>query len=51
VIKNTKLPAVLTETGFLTNSVENAKLVDPKFQDQVARALVAAIREYYEKNK
>ncbi|WP_019123937.1 N-acetylmuramoyl-L-alanine amidase family protein [Brevibacillus massiliensis] len=51
VIKNTKMPAVLTETGFLTNSVENAKLVDPKFQDQVARALVAAIREYYEKNK
>ncbi|MFM1653855.1 N-acetylmuramoyl-L-alanine amidase [Brevibacillus sp. B_LB10_24] len=51
VIKNTKMPAVLTETGFLTNSVENAKLMDPKFQDQVARALAAAIREYYEKNK
>ncbi|MFD2369595.1 N-acetylmuramoyl-L-alanine amidase [Brevibacillus sp. GCM10020057] len=47
VIKNTKMPAVLTETGFLSNPSENAKLTDPAFQDKIARALVAAIREYY----
>lgn len=47
VIKNTKMPAVLTETGFLSNPTENAKLTDPAFQDKIAKALVAAIREYY----
>lgn len=48
VIKHTKMPAVLTETGFLTNPTENALLIDPQFQEKVARALVAAIREYYD---
>ncbi|WNC15327.1 N-acetylmuramoyl-L-alanine amidase family protein [Brevibacillus brevis] len=47
VIKNTKMPAVLTETGFLSNPTENAKLTDPAFQDKIAKALVDAIREYY----
>ncbi|MFJ9500009.1 N-acetylmuramoyl-L-alanine amidase [Brevibacillus centrosporus] len=47
VIKNTKMPAVLTETGFLSNPTENAKLTNPAFQDKIAQALVAAIREYY----
>lgn len=49
VIKNTTMPAALTETGFLTNSFENSQLMSPAFQDKVAQALVAAIREYYEK--
>ncbi|MGQ7280577.1 N-acetylmuramoyl-L-alanine amidase [Brevibacillus thermoruber] len=47
VIKNTKMPAVLTETGFLSNPTENAQLTSPAFQDKVAKALAAAIREYY----
>ncbi|MGK5510069.1 N-acetylmuramoyl-L-alanine amidase [Brevibacillus formosus] len=48
VIKNTKMPAVLTETGFLSNPQENAQLTNPEFQDKIAKAIVAAIREYYE---
>lgn len=48
VIKNTKMPAVLTETGFLTNPSENAQLMNPAFQDKIAKALVASIREYYQ---
>lgn len=48
VIKNTKMPAVLTETGFLSNPSENAQLMSPAFQDKIAKALVAAIREYYQ---
>jgi len=47
VIKNTKMPAVLTETGFLSHSYESAQLASPAFQEKVAQALVAAIREYY----
>lgn len=48
VIKNTKMPAVLTETGFLSNPQESAQLMNPAFQDKIAKAMVAAIREYYE---
>lgn len=48
VIKNTKMPAVLTETGFLSNPQENALLTSPVFQDKIAKALVEAIREYYQ---
>lgn len=48
VIKNTKMPAVLTETGFLSNPNESAQLMNPAFQDKIAKAMVAAIREYYE---
>jgi len=47
VIKHTKMPAVLTETGFLSNAIENQKLKSPEFQAKVAAALAAAIREYY----
>ncbi|MBU8715684.1 MULTISPECIES: N-acetylmuramoyl-L-alanine amidase [Brevibacillus] len=48
VIKNTKMPAVLTETGFLSNPQENALLTSSEFQDKIAKALAAAIREYYQ---
>ncbi|CAM5780518.1 MULTISPECIES: N-acetylmuramoyl-L-alanine amidase [Brevibacillus] len=48
VIKHTTMPAVLTETGFLSNPGENAKLTSPAFQQKVAEALAAAIREYYQ---
>lgn len=47
VIKHTQMPAVLTETGFLSNAIENAQLTSPAFREKVAQALVAAIREYY----
>ncbi|MET3291684.1 UNVERIFIED_CONTAM: N-acetylmuramoyl-L-alanine amidase [Brevibacillus sp. OAP136] len=47
VIKNTKMPATLTETGFLTNEIENKQLMSPAFQDKIAQALATAIREYY----
>ena len=48
VIKNTRMPAVLTETGFLSNPSENRQLTSPAFQEKVAKALATAIREYYD---
>lgn len=48
VIKHTNMPAVLTETGFLSNPAENRQLTSPAFQEKIAKSLVAAIREYYE---
>lgn len=48
VIKKTTMPAVLTETGFLTNKIENSQLTSPDFQNKIAQALADAIREYYQ---
>lgn len=48
VIKQTTMPAVLTETGFLSNKIENSQLISPEFQTTIAQALAQAIREYYQ---
>ncbi|WP_052947851.1 N-acetylmuramoyl-L-alanine amidase family protein [Aneurinibacillus tyrosinisolvens] len=49
VTRNTKMPSVLVEVGFLTNQVENHKMFDPSFQQGVARELAAGITEYYDR--
>ncbi|QJC51937.1 AMIN domain-containing protein [Paenibacillus albicereus] len=46
VIKKTTMPAVLTESGFLTNSKDNAILFDENKQNEIAQALVRGIKEY-----
>ncbi|QGG56175.1 AMIN domain-containing protein [Paenibacillus sp. B01] len=46
VIKQTTMPAVLTESGFLTNAKDEAILFDEKKQNEIAQALVAGIKEY-----
>lgn len=47
VTKNTNMPSTLIEVGFLTNSADNKKMLDPDFQQRVAEAMAAAINEYY----
>ncbi|RKD24034.1 hypothetical protein BEP19_06395 [Ammoniphilus oxalaticus] len=47
VIKQTKMPSVLLELGFMSNAAENAQMQDPIFQQRVAKALAEAIYEYY----
>ncbi|GAB7386750.1 hypothetical protein BSNK01_05860 [Bacillaceae bacterium] len=46
VIRNTKMPAVLIETGFVTNPEEEKRLNSAAFQEAIARAVVEAIKEY-----
>lgn len=46
VIKNTEMPAVLTETGFLTNPTEEELLFQDEFQNKIAEALAQSIIEY-----
>ena len=46
VIDNTEMPAVLVEVGFISNQREARKLVTPSYQDELARALSAAIQDY-----
>jgi N-acetylmuramoyl-L-alanine amidase len=46
VLGNTKMTAALTEVGFLTNAVEEAKLKDPAYQERAARGIARGILEY-----
>ncbi|TBL79681.1 N-acetylmuramoyl-L-alanine amidase family protein [Paenibacillus thalictri] len=45
VTKNTTMPAVLLEVGYLSNKDEEALMYQDAFQDKVAAAIVAAIKE------
>ncbi len=47
VLRETKMPAVLGETGFISNPVEEQKLRDPQFQLKIARGYVKGICEYF----
>ncbi len=43
-----KVPSILVETGFLSNSVEDRLLSSPHYQDKVAQGMAAGIMEYLE---
>lgn len=46
VIRTTRMPSVLLETGFVTGIEDAAKLTNPTFQRQMAEAIAAGIIEY-----
>ncbi|OWR30012.1 N-acetylmuramoyl-L-alanine amidase [Saccharibacillus sp. O23] len=46
VIRNTKMPAALVELGFLSNLNEETLLNQDDFQQKIAEAIVAGIKEY-----
>ena len=46
VLRNTYMPSVLIETGFLTNANEGAYLNSKKGQNEMSRAIAKAIMEY-----
>lgn len=46
VTKETKMPAILLEVGFLTNAAEEAQLFDEQFQQRVADNIVKGILDY-----
>jgi len=46
VLLGTKMPAILVETGFLSNREEEKRLVSPGYQDEVARAIAAGVQEF-----
>ena len=45
VLKNTKSPAILVETGFISNSTECKKLFTTDYQRTVAKAIYGGIRQ------
>ena len=46
VLRNSKSPAILIETGFLTSDEEEKKLLDENYQDQLAKSIADGIVEY-----
>ncbi|WP_068468979.1 N-acetylmuramoyl-L-alanine amidase family protein [Candidatus Protochlamydia phocaeensis] len=51
VIRETTMPAILIEGGFVTNEAEMKNLKDPTYLKSLAWGIVKGIDEYTEKNK
>ncbi len=46
VLRNSRMPSTLVETGFVSGYEDNAKLINPAFQQQMAQAIARGILEY-----
>lgn len=46
VTRETKMPAILLECGYLSNTKDEALLYTADFQNKVASAVVSGIKEY-----
>lgn len=46
VVRDTEMPAVLIEVGYLTNPADETKMWTDDFQNDVANSIVEGIREY-----
>ncbi len=51
VLRNTSMPAVLVEVGFLTGNVDNISLANPNFRSQMAQAIANGILQYIRQNR
>jgi N-acetylmuramoyl-L-alanine amidase len=51
VLDHTEMPAVLVESGFLSNRAEGKKLMTAAYQKKVAAALAAALRGYFSQTR
>ncbi|WP_171253250.1 N-acetylmuramoyl-L-alanine amidase family protein, partial [Acinetobacter baumannii] len=50
VTRNTKMPAVLIEIGFISNPVEAREMAKEEFQQRIADAVYEGIKEYVAQN-
>jgi len=50
MLKNIKIPSVIVECGFLSNSEEEKKLQEEDYQRKIAWAICLGVLEYYENN-
>jgi N-acetylmuramoyl-L-alanine amidase len=46
VLLGAKMPAILVETGFLSNPEDEKRLATPAYQDDVARAMAAGVQDF-----
>ena len=47
LLRNTRMPAVRLDVGYLTNAGDAARLRDPEFRDMLAEAIVVAVQRFY----
>lgn len=47
LIKNSPMPAVIVELGYISNPKEFAKLQQPWYQDQLAQAVAKGVANYF----
>ncbi|MCL4543741.1 MAG: N-acetylmuramoyl-L-alanine amidase [Chloroflexi bacterium] len=47
VLGNANMPAILIETGFITNPVEAQKLINPSYQQTIAEGIVQGIINFF----
>jgi N-acetylmuramoyl-L-alanine amidase len=50
VLKSPDMPALLVETGFISNPTEARQLQDKNYQKKMAKAIYNGIKEYFENN-
>ena len=50
VLKAPDVPSILIETAFISNPEEEKRLRDDRYQDHMARAILAGIKRYFAKN-
>jgi N-acetylmuramoyl-L-alanine amidase len=50
VLKAPDVPSILVETAFISNPQEEIRLKDERYQDKMARAMLAGIKRYFAKN-
>ena len=46
VLLGTKMPAILVETGFLSNAEEEKRLASPGYQEDVARSIASGVQDF-----
>ena len=46
VVRNTLIPAVLVETGFLSNHLEHNKLISPLYRQKMAEVIARGVLDY-----
>jgi len=47
VLRESKMPAILLEGGFMTNPTELSKLITPSYQRKLANGIVTGIQKYF----
>ncbi len=48
VIRDTKMPSCLVETGFLSSDLERSNLINSSYQDKIVEGIYNGIKEYFE---
>ncbi len=51
VLVGTQMPAILIETGYLTNPMEAKRLFNPTYQKLLAKGIEEGIKDYFRKNR